>query len=85
MSDKAQRVANFHRETINNLGELLAAAGLDSLDELEPKHIVRRVEGTNLKTYAQLYPDIVDGCLLDESTIPEDWKDDWHSAQADRW
>ena len=85
VSDKAQRVANFHRETINNLGELLAAAGLDSLDELEPKHIVRRVEGTNLKTYAQLYPDIVDGCLLDESTIPEDWKDDWHSAQADRW
>ena len=85
VSDKAKRVANFHRETINNLGELLAAAGLESLDELEPKHIVRRVEGTNLKTYAQLYPDIVDGCLLDESTIPEDWKDDWHSAQADRW
>lgn len=85
VSDKATRVANFHRATIDNLGELLAAAGLDSLDELEPKHINRRVQGTDIKTYAQLYPGIGPGCLLAEDTIPDDWRDDWKSARSDRW
>ncbi len=54
VSDKATRVANFHRATIENLVELLAAAGLDSLDQLEPRHINHRIQGTNIKTYAQL-------------------------------
>jgi hypothetical protein len=85
VSDKATRVANFHRATIENLGELLSAAGLDSLDELEPKHINRRVQGTTIKTYAQLYPGIEPACLLSEDTIPEDWKEDWQSARPDRF
>ncbi len=85
VSDKATRVANFHRATIENLGELLAAAGLDSLDQLEPKHINRRVQGTDIKTYAQLYPTIEAGCLLNEHSIPESWKADWQSAHPDRW
>ena len=85
VSDKAQRVANFHRATIENLGELLAAAGLDSLDQLEPRHINRRVQGTDIRTYEQLYPVIDPGCLLSEDTIPDDWKKDWHAASADRW
>lgn len=83
VSDKATRVANFHKATIENLAELLAAAGLASLDELEPRHINHRVQGTLIKTYAQLYPSIKAGCLLNEHTIPEDWKDDWHAACAD--
>jgi len=85
VEDKATRVANYHRATIENLAELLAAAGLDSLDQLEPKHINHRVQGTTIKSYAQLYPDIKAGCLLDESSIPDDWKEDWQSAQVDSW
>lgn len=85
VSDKATRVANFHRATIENLAELLAAAGLDSLDELEPRHINHRIQGTDIKTYAQLYPGIEPRCLLDESTVPETWKDDWQFANAERW
>lgn len=85
VSDKATRVANFHKETIQNLGELLAAAGLSSLSELKPEHINRRIQGTEIKSYAQLYPSIDDGCLLNESSIPTDWKHDWQSAQPDRW
>lgn len=85
VSDKATRVANFHKETIQNLGELLAAAGLSNLSELKPEHINRRIQGTEIKSYAQLYPSIDDGCLLNESSIPTDWKHDWQSAQPDRW
>jgi len=85
VSDKATRVANFHKSTIENLVELLGAAGLHSLQQLEPKHINRRVEGTNIKTYAQLYPVIETNSLLDNSTIPDEWKDDWQAANPDQW
>lgn len=85
VSDKSQRVANFHQATVENLGELLAAAGLDSLDQLKPDHIMHRVQGTNIKSYAQLYPCIEANSLLNTDSIPEDWKNDWNSAQADRW
>lgn len=85
VSDKATRVANFHKATIENLIELLAAAGLDSLDQLEPKHINHRIQGTNIKNYAQLYPSIASGCLLEESTVPADWRDDWQAADSASW
>jgi len=85
VTDKAQRVANYHAATIDQLTELVAAAGLDSLDKLEPKHINRRVQGTEIKTYAQLYPTIEAGCLLDESTVPDNWKEDWSAASATSW
>ena len=85
VSDKAQRVANFHRETIINLVELVGAAGLNGVHELEPKHINRRVQGTNVKSYAQLYPSICSGCLLEKDKVPEDWQHDWDIADANSW
>ena len=85
VSDKATRVANFHRATIENLLELLGASGLHSLDQLEPKHINRRIEGTNIKTYVQLYPCIESKSLLNPDTIPDSWKDDWQAANPDQW
>ena len=83
--NKAERVANFQRETVANAAELIAAAGLDSLDELRPQHINRRVQGTVVKTYADLYPNITPNCLLENSTRPNDWKDDWKQADANAW
>jgi len=85
VTDKAQRVANFHRETITNLVELVGAAGLDGIEQLEPRHINRRVQGTDVKSYAQLYPSILPGCLLKDDLIPEGWKEDWRIAASDSW
>ncbi len=85
VSDKAQRVANFHKETVTNLVELVGAAGLDGVEQLEPKHINRRIQGTDVKTYAQLYPSISRHCLLNESNVPLGWKDDWEFASAASW
>ena len=85
VTSKADRVANFQRETITNLMELVGAAGLDSIEQLEPKHINRRIQGTDVKTYAQLYPTISNGCLLDSESMPSDWKYDWDAASAEAW
>jgi glutamate synthase domain-containing protein 2 len=85
VEDKAKRVANFHRETIENLAELLGLAGLEHLDQLEPKHINHRLKGTLVRNYAQMYPRISPSSLLSENTIPEEWREDWESAKASGW
>ena len=85
VEDKSKRVANFHHEMILNLVELLALAGLESLDELEPRLINHRVKGTIIKNYAQLYPSIAHLSLLSDEDIPDAWKEVWDMAHVDRW
>ncbi|MGL6210917.1 MAG: FMN-binding glutamate synthase family protein, partial [Paracoccaceae bacterium] len=40
--DKAERVYNFHKNTVHALGELIAAAGLTRASEISPHHFLRR-------------------------------------------
>jgi hypothetical protein len=70
---------------IGNLMELLALAGLEDLKDLQPEHINRRVSGTVVRTYQQLYPHITSNCLLDSESMPEAWKEHWQKASADKW
>jgi len=83
--DKATRVANFHHDTVAHLVELLAAAGLDNLDQVQPKHVNHRVHGTNVKSYAELYPRIMEGSLLNEHSLPAGWSEVWHAASSNQW
>lgn len=93
VTDKATRVARFQQDTVANLVELLAAAGLDRLDQLTPRHINRRVQGNDVKTYADLYPTMTPGCLLDGQDWPPhlseqvaaQWTQDWQAADANAW
>ena len=82
---KSVRVANFHREMIENLVELVAVCGLDSLNELGPRHINHRVKGTIIKNYDELYPVINSCCLLSDTNVPDNWKKDWAMASATHW
>jgi len=82
---KGQRVFNYHKAMIENLLELLAAAGLETLADLGPHHIHHRVGGTVLKHYDEMYPLISPGCLLEETTIPEHWKAAWGRADVNAW
>ena len=85
IEDKSTRVMHYQRAMIGNLVESLAAAGLEDLAQLCPEHINRRVSGTVVKTYGQLYPHILPGCILDTEGIPADWKEPWEMAAANRW
>jgi len=62
--DKAERVYNFHRATIEALAELVGAAGLDHPTELRPVHFSRRVSAQEVVNFAQLYPTLEPGELL---------------------
>ncbi len=85
VTDKAQRVANFHHETVKNLMELVGAAGLESIEDLRAKHINRRIQGPDVRSYEQLYPSLAAECLLNDDTVPPAWRDDWLAADASAW
>ncbi len=85
IDDKSVRVANYHASMIKNLMELVATAGLNSLKELQPWHINRRVNGSNISNYAELYPCISEQCLLTAETLPVTWSNDWNQASANNW
>lgn len=82
---KGQRVANYHKAMIENMLELLAAAGIAGLEDLRPCHIHHRVGGTVVKNYDELFPPVANGCLLEDAVVPDDWKDAWARAGAHAW
>ena len=49
VSDKKVRVANFHQETIDSLGHMMAALGIKDPNKLKPEHIMRRISLTEVK------------------------------------
>ena len=64
VGDKSQRVYNFHRNTLHALGELVGAAGLQHPGDLKPRHIVRRVSGSEIRLLSNLYKFVKPGELL---------------------
>jgi glutamate synthase domain-containing protein 2 len=81
VTDKRQRVANFHRETVKSLFEVLGAAGLSSPTEVRPWHIMRRVGPMEVRNYSEIYPFIESGSLLGNS-VPKDFQRPWQAAEA---
>ncbi|WP_149535300.1 FMN-binding glutamate synthase family protein [Siccirubricoccus phaeus] len=68
--DKAQRVAQFHAATMEALAELVAAAGLDHPSQLRLEHFRRRVSPQRVASFAELYPTLETGALLDGTDDP---------------
>jgi glutamate synthase domain-containing protein 2 len=62
--DKAERVYNFHRNTLKALGELIGAAGLQHPQDLKAHHIVRRISHNEVRLLSNLYPSVKPGELL---------------------
>lgn len=82
VQDKAQRVFQYHKETLASVRELLAAAGLHSLDAITRHHINRRLGANLSKRYDELYPYIPESCLLKRESVPAEWLDEWTMAQT---
>jgi glutamate synthase domain-containing protein 2 len=64
VDDKAERVGNFHHETLHSFSELIAAAGIGSPIYLERIHINRRVNMNTVLNYEEIFPSIKEGSLL---------------------
>jgi glutamate synthase domain-containing protein 2 len=82
VSDKKVRVANFHRETLKSLMELIGAAGLNGVEEISRHLIHRRISPQVVKTYDEIYPYIGKGSLLYADSTPERYRRDMAIADA---
>ena len=82
-ADKAERVFQFHQNTLKGLKELLGAAGLGHPSEIGPEHVIRRVSSTDVHSLAALYRWSRPGELL--TGIPEQpvFKVYWKISRAD--
>ena len=61
---KAERVFNFHKNTMHGLSELIASAGLQHPSDIRAHHLAQRINNREIKNYAQLHFWLKDGELL---------------------
>ncbi len=83
VEDKAQRVENFQRHTVRSLLDVVAAAGLEHVHDLRPWHIMRRTSPTEVRNYADVYPVLERGALLDPQRTPSSFARAWKEARSD--
>ncbi|MFL5765794.1 MAG: FMN-binding glutamate synthase family protein [Bacteroidia bacterium] len=75
VDDKKVRIKNFHNETVKSAVELMAAGGVSKTEDLSRHLIYRRVNAGEIKTYAETYPYILRGSLI-EAPFPENYQYD---------
>lgn len=85
VSDKKQRVANYHHETVEGFVELMAATGVSDLKDINRSSVCRRISMVETRRYDEIFPEIPLGCLLDETTVPTDWEKDWQLANSEKF
>lgn len=61
---KAERVYNFHKNTMHALSEMIAAAGLKHPADIRAHHLAQRINDREIKNYAQLHFWLKEGELL---------------------
>lgn len=79
---QARRAARFHHQTVHALGNILGAAGLSHPHELQPHHLLHRLDASRSNWIDRIHQFLPEGALLD---APEDssyaaW---WRAASAD--
>ncbi|GAB4264734.1 MAG: FMN-binding glutamate synthase family protein [Pararhodobacter sp.] len=83
VSDKAVRVANFHRNTLKALGDMTGAAGLTHPSGFLPWHLMMRENDRDMVTGEEVYPYMPEGFLLREDDERFGYMKRWRRASAE--
>lgn len=67
VEDKAERVALFHKKTLEATADLISSAGLRHTHELTRTHIFRRVNQETIKRYDHIFPYIDERSMLSDN------------------
>ncbi len=81
-ADKSQRVANFHRHTVQALSDLAAAAGVSTPGQLTMEHFYHRTTHREAVPLWQSYQFLSPGELLHDIQH-NDWRRWWQLATAE--
>mgnify|MGYP000548113164 CR=1 FL=1 len=82
VTDKSERVFNYHRGSIHSLLDLMTATGVSHTGDITPDMIFRRTGDMRVQTFAELYELLLPGQLINDDHIPPEWQRDWSSANA---
>ena len=82
VEEKAERAYHFHRNTLDALAEVVAAAGLTHPNQLIPEYVCRRVTPTEVKSYVDIYEYLKPGELVQGGGNAL-WQRSWDRADAD--
>lgn len=84
VTDKAERVMQFHRRTLHATAEIIAAAGLRHTLELNRSYIHRRISQHQIMRYDEIFPYLQKNCLQSH-TVPQAFAMAVEEARADSW
>jgi len=83
--EKSVRVARFQRETVKSAMDLMASAGIAHPDDVDRTVVSTRIDKTQVKTFYEIYPELVKGCLLNEESVPKEFLYFWKKASIDKF
>ncbi|MBX9598768.1 MAG: FMN-binding glutamate synthase family protein [Burkholderiales bacterium] len=83
ISDKSERVYNYHTSTVKSFTELVGAMGLENPSDILPSSVMRRINDYEVRGFDEIYEFIKPGCLLDPETVPAQYKRFWEAALPD--
>jgi glutamate synthase domain-containing protein 2 len=75
VTDKSERVFNYHRNTLDDLAQVVAACGIDHPNELTPRLLCHRTSALHHKTYKHLFD------WLSPNELLEGTKNEWYARQ----
>lgn len=87
--NKAQRVFNFHFNTLKSLKEITEAAGLTHPKDITPEHMLRRIDDNKIAPLSELLPSVDASALLadasqaERSNLPPVFQRFWHRASSE--
>ncbi|MCL1145757.1 FMN-binding glutamate synthase family protein [Shewanella marinintestina] len=83
VSEKSERVKNYHQNTLKSFFELVGSMGLDSPEKLQPHMLKRRTPYGLLMSVGSLIEPLKPNELLKGEKIAGPWNDWWSMAQAE--
>lgn len=83
VGDKAERVHQFHRSTVESCLRIMASLGARQPSELGPEMLIRRIDPHTVRRYTELYEWLEPGQLTEQP--PASWARDWAEADPDRF
>ena len=82
VNHKTTRVANFHRETLKTVAEMVGAMGVSHTSDLRPWHLMKRTGLSEIHHYGELYEFIEEGSLLGKD-VPRSFARPLAAARAE--
>lgn len=83
--EKSIRVARYQLETVKSAVELMASAGINHPDRVTRDVVSTRVERNKTETFAETFPELETGCLLDINTVPKEFLYNWKRATIENF